>query len=493
MKNMKKILNIITASVLAVLTIGCTGSFDEVNTDPDRFTQVPYTNQLADVLRSTGSTMGNEIEGYGTWAGYIVKIQYMDYMSGYIPTNNTYGNRWRLCYINNSQLNDILSKTESEPEAYRNLRSVCRIWKEYMWYYLLTGWGDIPYTDALKGSVEDGQVLQVKYDKQEDIYPIVMANMKAIADEMGNGLGTDKIGEGDFIYNGDVVKWQKFLNSLRLRTAMRLVNVAPELAKSTIEEICSNPEKYPVIDSNDASCYLWWQGSGEYFEPWYNNKRTRDDHGLSDIFIDHMKEMEDPRIASIAHPAQSDGEYRGYANGPADIADLKTVSRIGTIYRDDPAGFTPFFKACETYYTIAEAAMLGWNVGMSAEAAYEKAVRLSMEDNNISQEAADAYLAGKGKWDNTIERIWWDEWVALFKDNFEGWSLYRRTGVPTTNYPAIESIWGSDHNDMPFRVPYPNNEFLYNKANVNEAIDRQGIVNYCWGQQLWWDTRTGVY
>lgn len=94
--------------------------------------------------------------------------------------------------------------------------------------------------------------------------------------------------------------------------------------------------------------------------------------------------------------------------------------------------------------------MLGYNVGISAAEAYEKAVRLSMEDNDISEEETNAYLAGKGKWDNTLARIWWYQWVALFKENHEAWCLYRRTGVPTTNYPSLiytggvysrQSVW----------------------------------------------------
>ena len=104
----------------------------------------------------------------------------------------------------------------------------------------------------------------------------------------------------------------------------------------------------------------------------------------------------------------------------------------------------------------------------------------------------DAYLAGNGKWDNTKARIWWEQWVALFKENHEAWCLYRRTGVPTTNYVSLRSIYGTTHTDQPFRLPYPQNQYLYNKAQLDLAIASQGIVDYCWGKQLWWDTRTGV-
>jgi len=203
--------------------------------------------------------------------------------------------------------------------------------------------------------------------------------------------------------------------------------------------------------------------------------------------------MEDPRIASIAKPA-NDGVYRGFQNGPkVQPSPLSSISHIGAIYRDNKTGFTSYYKSCETYYILAEAAMLGYNVGMTAADAYDKAVRLSMADNNISDTDITSYLNGKGKWNNTKERIWWDEWVALFKENHEAWCLYRRTGVPTTNYPSLTSIYGIAHNDQPFRLPYPQNQYDYNDVQVKLAVKNQGIVDYSWGKQLWWDTRTNVH
>lgn len=493
---MKKINRFFSLPLLALILAlsSCTKSFEEVNTDPDALSEVPPTNILANVIRNTGEQFGGDIDGYGTFAGYIVKIQYLDYMGGLIPSNNGYGNRWYACYYNNTQLKDLLAKTEEAADGYKNIRLVARLWQCYMWQYLTDGWRDVPYSEALKGSEEEGNIIKAKYDKQEDIYPAVMASLKAIADEMAVGFGTDEIGEGDFIYQGDMEKWQRFCNSLRLRMAIHIAGVSPELAKTTIEEICTQPDKYPVITSNAENCYLTWQGSPPYYEPWYETGYTGDSRvnnfGMADIFIDHLKEMEDPRIASVANVA-SDGEYRGYQNGAANIPPvLVRISFIGDKYMKDPVGFTPFFKSCESYYIMAEAAMLGYNVGISAQEAYEKAVRLSMEDNGISQTATDTYLAGKGKWDNTKERIWWDEWVALFKDNFEAWTLYRRTGIPSTNYPSLNSIYGDAHNDQPFRLPYPNNEYLYNKANLDAVLSN--VSDYVWGQQMWWDTRTGV-
>ncbi|MDR0794770.1 MAG: SusD/RagB family nutrient-binding outer membrane lipoprotein [Tannerella sp.] len=489
---MKKIMNKWVVSLfMATLMSSCTGDFYDINTDPDALSDVPHTNVLGNVLRRTAERMGDDLDGFGTWAGYISKIQYPDNMSGANPENNTYGNRWANCYWGNEQLRVILAKTEALAEGNKNLRWACRIFSIQLWLFNIDMYGDMPYSEAFKGAPDLGGITTSKYDSEKDIYPDLIAKLKVIGDEMATGFGSDNIGPGDFLFKGNVEKWQRYCNSLRLRAAMRISGVWPA-AKTHIEEIAGNPGRYPLLDSNANNGHFYWNTTSPYWDRWYENFRGRDDHGLFDTFVDHLKKMEDPRIQAIVKPAPSDGEYRGYVNGGPTATPLNHFSRIGVLYRETPGHYTAFYKPCETFFILAEAAMKGMNVGMSAQEAYEKAVRMSMEDNKISVEETEAYLAGKGKWDNTIERIWWDQWVALFKENMEAWCLYRRTGIPTPdlNYISIRSVWGNAHTSQPFRAPYPANQQLYNKDNYNTA--NVGIVDYVWGKQLWWDTRSGV-
>lgn len=488
--------NIFRKSAMASLAFtlllgGCTSDFETINTDPDALPSGNPSNMLGYAIRTKGSYEGG-YDATESWAGYQVKIQYMDNYN-YLPTNNTYGNKFSNCYRSIVLMNDILANTAESADQLKNIRWAARIWTEYLWLTTTDEFGDIPYSEANR--VEEG-ILKAKYDTQETIYPSILSSLKAIADEMAAGLGGDELGSGDFLFKGEIAKWQKFCNSLRLRAAMRIVNVAPDLAKSTIEEIAQNPGKYPILSSSDENAYLYWQGSKPYNEPWFDNALSRDDYGMSNIFVAHMLKMEDPRISSIMKPAVSDGEYRGYENGALSApSNLQTISRVGTMYRNEADGFTPFLKSCENYFILAEAAVRGWNVNISAQDAYEKAVRISMDDNEVSTADADKYLAGKGKWDNTLERIYMEEWVALFKEDKEAWSLYRRTGYPkeiltSGEYPGKYCTFGDAHNDVPFRMPYPNNEYVYNAENI--APVAKTLVDNTWGKQMWWDTRTGV-
>lgn len=493
MKNIFKLTTVAALATTLMLGGSCTSNFEEINTDPDALPTGSPTNMLGYVLRSTMTQHGSVGDATCTWAGYTVKIQYMDNFN-YLPTNNTYGNKFSCCYRMNEQLDDVLALTEASADQLKNIRWVARIWKEFLWLWTTDQFGDIPYSEA--NQVAEGNAQPV-YDEQSTIYPAILANLKTIADEMAGGAGEDAIGEGDFLFGGDVTLWQKFCNSLRMRAAMRIVNVAPELAQSTIEEICQNPTAYPLLETSEENAYFYWQGSDPYFEPWYDDFRTRDDWGMSNIFVAHMTSMNDPRISAMMKPAASDGQYRGYENGAlAAPSNLQTISRMGAMYREEPAGFTPVLKSCENHFIKAEAALRGWNVGTTAEAAYEEGVRVSMEDNGISDADADAYLAAAGKWDGTFERIYMEEWVALFKEGVEAWSLYRRTGYPqeivtSGEYPGAFNSFGTTHNDVPFRMPYPDNEYQYNKENVDAAA--ANVVDNTWGEQMWWDTRTGVH
>lgn len=497
---MRNILKIMAVS-FSVFTAGCTGSFEEINTNPDAYTQVPNTNILADAIRAGASEWSNL--DISQWAGYVSEIQYLNNYGGYTPTNNTYGNRWYRSYWVNVQLQDIMDRTEANPEGNKNMRNTCIVWQNYMMFLCTDCFGDIPYSEAFKGAPDKGSVLETPFDKQSDIYPQILANLKNAADSWATGEGPDDLGDGDFLFNGDVAKWQKFCNSLRLRIAMRISGVYPG-SQAIIEEIFGNPTKYPYITDCEDNAFFWWQGSGSYFEPYYSNFRGRDDDGMSSIFIDHLKKMEDPRIAVLAKPAKSDGEYRGFENGAVNPPSLRdSISRMGVLYREDPTGFTPFYQACESYFMMAEAALNGWKVPMSAAEAYEEGVRLSMEDNGIkSEEVITKYLTGPAKWDGTYGRLYFEQWVALFKQNIEAWSLYRRTGYPTyihtavaadgvtPQYPGARSTYKGIHNDVPFRFPYPQNQYLYNEKNVRAAAE--GIQDYVWGKQMWWDTRKGV-
>lgn len=470
----------------AILLAGCTDRFEEINTDPNRAKDAPATNVLAYVLRYWTATMHdpwNDMNEPSTYAGYLAKIQYID-EARYTYRPGVVENKWYYTYITLNNVNEIIVKAEAEENT--NLLAVARIMRAYIFQTATDTWRDIPYTNALK--IREGSLLP-SYDTQDKIYPALLTELKAAADAIADGA-TGSIGEGDILFGGDAKKWQKFANSLRLRLAMRISAVDQALASSTVSEILTNPTRYPIMASNADNAFFWWPGSSPYEEPWYADYKGRDDHAVSDVLVNILTELGDPRINVYAIPATSDGKYRGYIIGAATQPNLTTVSRIGARFRLDPAGFSPYMRYAEVMFHIAEAAQKGFSTGsFTAESAYNEGVKASLLENEIEQTDITAYLADKGKFNGTLDQIYLQEWIAMFKQGMEGWSLYRRTGIPKTHYVAPGTTY-TGHNSPPFRYPYPQNELTLNGGNAKPFADE--VVDDFWGKKMWWDTRTGV-
>ena len=500
---MKKIAVALMAVAMMSTTVGCTDSFEEINTDPDNAVVVPNGSLLGYTIYYTSYRFNDRwfaLDEPMTFCGYVSKMSYID-ESRYQYRTGVQDSNWAYVY---RILNNVMDLQGRAGEASANLLNVAKVIEVTVMQIATDRWRDVPYSDAVK--MADG-VLNPTYDTQEEIYPALLAKLKEAADGFAEG-GANKL-DGDLLFDGDVTKWQKYCNSLRLRLAIRISEVEPTLAKSTVEEVLGNPDRYPIMEDNSDNAFFWWLADNKtYWEPIGSAYYTRKtEFCCSDVMVDNLLANNDPRIHVYCKPtpsSQTEGDedytdgtpvYRGYTIGAKNNAVSKLYSTWGYKYGEDLGGFSPWMRAAEPYFHIAEAKMLGYNVGSyaaTAEEAYNKAVALSLEENEVSAADAEAYLAGAGKFDGSIKKIWYEEWVAMFKQGMEGWSLYRRTGTPENMYIAPgRPAQYENHNVPPFRSPYPSTERNLNAEN-NAPFDAD-VVDNLWGKPMWWDTREGVY
>jgi hypothetical protein len=483
----KYILKLGVLIFLSVLIISsCTESFEEVNTDPDRAKDAPATNVMAFVIRYYSSTFYDawaEMNEPSTYAGYLAKIQYID-EARYNFRPGTVENNWYYGYILLNNINEI--KKKAIADGADNLLGTAKVLEALIVQSMTDRWRDIPYSDAIK--LNDG-ILLPTYDTQEEIYPALLDLLAEANELLSTPSVTDQLGEGDLIYGGDVEKWQKLANSMRLRLAMRISGIAPAVARPVVEAVLGNPAANPIMESNADNAMFMWPGTSPYEEPWYVDSKTRDDHGVSDVLVNTLLSLDDPRLPVYAVAAASDGQFRGFTIGASAQPNLATISRIGLRFRKDPAGFSPIFRYSEVMFSVAEAAKKGWNTGTTTQVAYEEAVTASLEENGIETGGINSYLASDGAFADTFEQIYLQQWIALFKQGMEGWSLYRRTGIPSSHYVAPGSFFPG-HNTPPLRYPYPANEGTLNGAN-NKPFSDQVVDNF-WGKPMWYDQRTGL-
>lgn len=482
---------------LSIFVLGsCTKNFDKINTDPNNPTTAPATNLLAYSIQDFGAHLWDswgDIDEPESYSGQIAKIQYID-ESRYQFRSGTLENMWTYLYRELKSLQVVINTAHASENT--SLEAVATTMQCYIWQVATDRWRNIPYSGAL--AADSGKLTPV-YDKQEDIYPSLLSRLKQANDLFNNPSASANVGEGDLLYNGDVDKWQKFCNSIRLRMATRISNVDPSLAKSTIETIMGDKQNNPIIESNDDNAFFNWPGAGTgsilTSESWYTSLGLGgrlNNYAVSSNLVDTLKKLDDPRLSVYANPVLEDEEntvYRGSTIGlPGTTAPggIGHYSFIGDFYGANQTGYTPFMRAAEIQFVLAEAAKRGWDVGVSAEDAYNKGIDQSLAENGVSD---DDYKNGADvKWNGTLERIYLQKWIALFKDGHEAWAESRRTDVPLLS-PAPASPYPG-HNRPPFRYPYPASESRINGANSKEYTSK--VVDNYWGEQMWWDTRKNV-
>lgn len=205
-----------------------------------------------------------------------------------------------------------------------------------------------------------------------------------------------------------------------------------------------------------------------------------------------------------------------------------------------------FFAPWETYFLMAEAAVRGWTVPLSAKAAYEAGIKSSFEYWGVSGHLAD-YLASTSysrtgtsvSWDHVAEppathtmkfvdgitnaagtvaikypvnnlykngTVKNDQLTKIITQKFiaqvpwlplEAWSDHRRLGLPFFENPAIENplpnlpalttatMMTSSIKHFPQRIPYPSGLKNSNESGYNQAVSLLGGTDAVL-TPLWW-------
>jgi hypothetical protein len=354
------------------------------------------------------------------------------------------------------------------------------------WYFLrLTQtFGDIPYSEALKG--EEGVYTPV-YDKQEDIYLSILNDLKA-ANELINGSTEPVL--GDIVYNGNMQQWKRAINSLSLRVLMSLsfkVNDSRYDVKNRFAAIVNNPAQYPVMTDNADNAQLKFYDLVGNRYPYFNNNNMQTANYMEETFVNLLKEHKDPRLFSFADkapkfsvlPANDFNAYGG-ARGSATVNENSKRTTAGEVSKINPRFYNnPVNEPSialgypEVQFILAEAALKGW-IGGSAADYYKKGIQASMLFYNIDQATIDTYLAQATVQlpaTNPLKSIITQKYIASFMNSgYQPFYEQRRTGFPVFDVSGDGVL---NNKKVPKRWMYPESELRVNQQHVTEAIDRQ--------------------
>ena len=120
-----------------------------------------------------------------------------------------------------------------------------KFFRAYYFYNLTLTFGDIPYSDALKG--ETDEVFAPVYDSQKEIFKGILKELEEADALLAND---NSIIAGDIIYNGSTSQWRKCINSFRLKVLITLSKKESDSdlnVKNTFANIYNNS---PIIESN---------------------------------------------------------------------------------------------------------------------------------------------------------------------------------------------------------------------------------------------------
>lgn len=288
--------NILIGSLAIVTLWGCKKSdFVDANIDPTVAYEITPENQF---LNGTKAIFGNDFEAYyETYRNIMPWLQLTTPTAGnlknFTASSNPFG-RYDNLYgrgggSNLYDVNVLISKLESpKKESYQQLGAISRILLDYEAFYVSDIYGAIAYTEAFKGRYT--LTFTVPYDNQQTVFTAILADLKsAIADIQNAPSGQFSIGNYDQFYFGDVSKWVKAANALRLRIAMRMLKVDNGTATSAINEVLSSPAD-ELMGDNEDSWSLIAPASYTSGGNW-NPDGLRATHALVDYMVNH----DDPR------------------------------------------------------------------------------------------------------------------------------------------------------------------------------------------------------
>jgi len=358
-----------------------------------------------------------------------------------------------------------------------NQVAICRILKVLVFQIITDIWGEIPYYDALKGR----ENFSPRYDPQDEIYEDMVKELTEAAEQIDlNAPGM----EGDIIYGGDMTAWKLFANSLKMRVGIRMTEANPSLAGDAIESAFENGV---FLSNSDNALYPYLADANNY-NPFYAFYLSYTDFAISNILVDFMTPLNDPRLPIYADPAPATntiiGMPYGVSNAIASSIPIEEISLPGQAVRQATTkGIIMTYS--EVLFIMSEAVQRGWNVGgETAESLYQQAITASMEYWGVDPLDISTYLANPSvAYDpnNYKKSIGEQKWISLYMNGIESWSEWRRLDYPQLQ-PAPDAVMGRD---IPRRKAYAKSEYDLNGAHVLEAINRQGPDEM--ETRIWWD------
>lgn len=455
---------------------GAGGDIDNTEQDNTKYADV---NIDFTVSKEDSATLKTALaDAPATFRNFLYQGYYNDYQittnlshdiyAGYVANNQpkhslktpdySYGDGWsgqRWAHFYNERSSEYRTllrayKFNDNPGKYKNMFYITRIYYVFLALANTDTYGAMPFREYAQARIPETN--NVKYDTQEEVYDAMFRMLEQAVDSINpNDASQYKIDSDDICYFGDVNKWLRFANTLRLRMALRISNVAPERAKQEAENALNNqyglmqsnadnmqtvPKYAPIeMGGNDsggdenalAMCSVAYGGESVMswdLEQFYRNLSTGGGKyqiktgrtGYEEKTIDprclvcwYRAKMTSTSIAAGEESLREDfvGCKRGAQAPDIDMGVLnysitrtepKPASKnLNKDYWFNYSRPTVWLGYSESLFLKAEAALRGWkgqDLTMDAEGYFRAGVQASMDYYEIDSSAAQSYIEG---------------------------------------------------------------------------------------------------
>lgn len=501
---------VLTAAVGIALSASSCRKMLDVNANPN----VSPTSTVKALLPAgqlyLGTALGSDMQVYGSiWSQYWTQApqgtQYVP-IEQFNPTQGAFDKSWANLYAAAENFHQVYTLADSQGK--KPYKAIALLMQAYTFEVIADAWGDVPFEHALQGQFATGNLMNPKFDSQRLVYHGIIDYIDTATSIMNRSGSASQPGAEDVIYHGDMQKWRKFANTLKLKALLRLAYKDSAYARRNMDSLFKyNPQ---FIGSGDDARILYNSGgtnSNPLFAELSGISSNVQQLAGSNTAIDSMNSNNDYRV-SVFYNKTAANTYAGIDqskyNFPMGVGAFSTPSaNVGADVTNPQSANAPviLMSSWESAFLQAEAIARGWVSTGSDASMFEAGILASfnyyssqiMTERGISGAAAYS-IYKNGDLVNAIPAANWSvypatgtladklrviitqKWFAMAgNQGFEAWTEWRRTGYPDFLVFPTNSAIGATH---PTRFLYPASE-----AATNSSYPGLQPIN----SLTWWD------
>ena len=522
MKNIK----IITLGLAALLSLGSCSDEDYTSKyeDPSQTTNASCDKLMTGVFYAGRKYIYNSYDRMYMWENgilgrYAQTIGFTNAESTLYSANDSYANeRWKNFYETLIQYRALQNKFENEDDSRKANDKIYLALSEVFIYDQLSqvvdAFGDVPFDEAgYLGLTGDVQGSFPSYQSAEELYKMMIERLGVLSQDIAafkanpTDLAMAALPKQDFINKGDLDKWIKYANGLRLRLAMR-VSSNGNLVNDGLAAVKDVLNGKALLADKDADLYVQPDLDGFNFVD--NIRDGYKDHSRASQKMLDVLGQDDYRLP-IMYSKNAEGEYKGMSTSETlaeqthniELPESQRVySRIdSTTVIFNSHLMSPIVTKAEMDFLKAEAFNRGIVTGDAKEAFIDgvmHSTQMYFAENKVSESTfgnhgaeapsdADVRAYAAKLWDsndNKMELICSQKWLHFgFLQTQQAWSELRRTGYPEMYFP--EDPTAQLFKTLPNRVRYPASERNNNTDKYNEQIQKMGGKDDAYIKLFW--------